>query len=88
MKKIYSVEEFEKDFDNGVDMSKYFDFEKGPATFSYPVRINIEVTWSAEDQVFIANALQFKGCKTHGATRSEALKMAKAAIESYLKIGL
>jgi putative transcriptional regulator len=38
------------------------------------------IEWSNEDQVFIATAPDFEGCRTHGATRQEAARMGDEVI--------
>jgi predicted RNase H-like HicB family nuclease len=40
----------------------------------------IVVEWSDEDQVYIATAPDFRGCRTHGATRDEAARMGEESV--------
>jgi predicted RNase H-like HicB family nuclease len=45
----------------------------------------IEMIYSHEDQAYLANVPELPGCKTHGNTQIEVLKMAHEAIEAYLE---
>jgi predicted RNase H-like HicB family nuclease len=44
----------------------------------------IDIAWSAEDQLFIARVPELPGCMAHGDTRAEALAQAELAIEGWL----
>lgn len=48
-------------------------------------KYKIEVNWSEEDQVYIANVPELEGCMTHGETTEQAIEMANEAIEGYLE---
>jgi predicted RNase H-like HicB family nuclease len=50
----------------------------------YAQHYKIEIAFSPEDGVFVVNVPELKGCRTHGETREEAVRMASEAIESYL----
>lgn len=49
-------------------------------------RYSLIIEWSDEDGVYIATAPELPGCRTHGATRAEALERGTAAIEEWLAI--
>jgi antitoxin HicB len=40
--------------------------------------------WSDEDQCFLVTLPEFENAKTHGSTRTEAVKQAKDLIESFI----
>ena len=40
---------------------------------------SVEIHWSPEDQVFIADVPELPGTRTHGATQAEAVEMATEA---------
>ena len=44
------------------------------------------IYWSAADDAFVAEVPELPGCMTHGATRDEALAMAKDAIQGWLAV--
>jgi predicted RNase H-like HicB family nuclease len=46
---------------------------------------NINLFWSDEDNLWIADVPDLRGCMTHGHTRSEAIKNAAEAIEGWLE---
>lgn len=46
---------------------------------------HINLFWSDEDQLWIADAPDLRGCMTHGATRADAIKNAAEAIEGWLE---
>ena len=47
---------------------------------------HINLFWSDEDNVWIAYVPDLRGCKTHGATRADAVKNAAEAIEGWLEV--
>ena len=47
---------------------------------------HINLFWSEEDKVWIADAPDLRGCMTHGATRAEAVANAAEAIEGWLEV--
>ena len=47
-------------------------------------RYQVEITWSPEDDVFVARVPEAPGVVTHGATREEAAAQAEDAIISWL----
>ena len=47
-------------------------------------KYEIILYWSEEDQVFIAEVPELRGCVAHGATREEALSQAKEAIQLWI----
>ena len=47
---------------------------------------HINLFWSDEDQVWIADAPDLPGCVTHGATRVDAIKNASEAIDGWLAV--
>lgn len=46
---------------------------------------NINVFWSDEDSLWIADVPDLPGCMTHGNTRAEALANAAEAIEGWIE---
>ena len=44
----------------------------------------IVIEWSEEDGVYVATAPDIRGCRTHGATRDEAVRMGEEAIAMVL----
>ena len=46
---------------------------------------HINLFWSDEDQLWIADVPDLKGCMTHGATRADAVAMAADAIEGWIE---
>lgn len=42
------------------------------------------IQWSNEDGVYIVSVPELPGCKTHGETYQEAIKMAKELIELWI----
>lgn len=49
-------------------------------------RYHINLFWSDEDNLWIADVPDLKGCMTHGSTRAEAIKNAAEAIEGWLEV--
>ncbi len=49
-------------------------------------RYSLIIEWSDEDQLYIATAPELPGCRTHGATRTEALAKAEEIIAEWLEI--
>ncbi len=45
----------------------------------------VEISFSPEDEVYIARVVELPGCVTHGETQEKALKMAHEATEIYLE---
>ncbi len=45
----------------------------------------LEILYSPEDEAYLVNVPELPGCKTHGATQAEAMKMGYEAIEVYLE---
>ena len=45
----------------------------------------IVVSWSERDNVFIADVPDLPGCRTHGATRADALRNAEEAIALWIE---
>lgn len=48
-------------------------------------RYHINLLWFDEDNLWIADVPDVRGCMTHGHTRSEAIKNAAEAIEGWLE---
>jgi predicted RNase H-like HicB family nuclease len=48
-------------------------------------RYHINLFWSDEDNLWIADVPDLRGCMTHGATRAEALANAAEAIELWIE---
>jgi predicted RNase H-like HicB family nuclease len=46
---------------------------------------NINLLWSDEDNLWIADVPDLRGCVTHGKTRAEAVANASDAIEGWLE---
>jgi predicted RNase H-like HicB family nuclease len=46
---------------------------------------HINLFWSDEDDVWIADVPDLPGCMTHGTTRAEAIKHAAEAIEGWIE---
>ena len=51
-----------------------------------PAHYSLIIEWSDEDRVYIATAPELPGCRTHGATRAEAVARGEAAIAEWLEI--
>jgi|SwirhisoilCB3_FD_contig_31_13268953_length_523_multi_3_in_0_out_0_1 predicted RNase H-like HicB family nuclease len=49
-------------------------------------RYALIIEWSSEDQVYIATAPELPGCRTHGATRAEAVARGEDAITDWLGV--
>jgi len=47
-------------------------------------RYSMVVEWSDEDDAYIVTVLELPGCRTHGATREEAVRQGANAIETWL----
>ena len=47
---------------------------------------HINLFWSEEGSVWIADVPDLRGCMTHGATRAEAIANAADAIEGWLEV--
>ena len=47
---------------------------------------HINLFWSEEDSVWIADAPDLRGCMTHGSTRAEAIANAAEAMEGWLEV--
>jgi len=48
-------------------------------------RYHINLFWSDEDNAWIADVPDLRGCMTHGMTRAEAVKNAAEAIEGWIE---
>lgn len=48
-------------------------------------RYEVSITWSPEDQCYIAAVPELPGCMTHGATMQEAAVRAREAITVYIE---
>ncbi|MGI8788495.1 MAG: type II toxin-antitoxin system HicB family antitoxin [Pyrinomonadaceae bacterium] len=48
-------------------------------------KYEILIYWSGEDEVFVAEAPELKGCFAHGKTQAEAVKNINEAIELWLE---
>lgn len=42
------------------------------------------IEWSDEDQVYVVTVPELPGCRTHGATYSEAVEQGQDAIDSWI----
>lgn len=51
---------------------------------SEAARYPITIAWSDEDRLYIATAPDLPGCRTHGATRTEALTKCVPLVEEWL----
>ena len=49
-------------------------------------RYSLIIEWSDEDQVYIVTAPELPGCRTHGATRAEALAKGEEIVAEWLEI--
>jgi predicted RNase H-like HicB family nuclease len=49
-------------------------------------RYSLIIEWSDEDQVYIATAPELPGCRTHGATREEALRHGEEIVVEWLDL--
>ena len=49
-------------------------------------RYQILVTWSPEDDSYVAQVPDLPGCTAHGESEAEALEEARAAIRLYLDV--
>jgi predicted RNase H-like HicB family nuclease len=49
-------------------------------------KYKIEINWSEEDEAYLANIPELKGCSTHGESYSEAIEMAEDAMEGYIEM--
>jgi predicted RNase H-like HicB family nuclease len=47
-------------------------------------KYEIIIYWSTEDDVFVAEAPELRGCMAHGDTQEEALAHAKEAIQLWI----
>ncbi len=47
-------------------------------------RYSVLIEWSDEDAAYIATVPELPGCRTHGATRREAVEQAEAVIVGWL----
>ncbi|HEY0404341.1 MAG TPA: type II toxin-antitoxin system HicB family antitoxin [Pyrinomonadaceae bacterium] len=47
-------------------------------------KYRIEISWSEEDHLFIAEVPELPGCMTHGRTRARARANAKEAIQAWI----
>ena len=56
-------------------------------THADAARYSLIIEWSDEDRVYIATCPELPGCRTHGATRAEALAKGEEAIEMWLGAG-
>lgn len=50
-----------------------------------PNKYRVDVSWSEEDQAYIARVPELPGCSTHGDTGPEAVENAEEAIELYVE---
>jgi predicted RNase H-like HicB family nuclease len=51
-----------------------------------PMRYSLIIEWSDGDQVYIVTAPELPGCRTHGATRAEALLRGEEIVAEWLEI--
>ena len=51
-----------------------------------PTRYSLIIEWSDEDRAYIVTAPELPGCRTHGATRAEALQRGEAIVAEWLEI--
>ncbi len=47
-------------------------------------KYQIDIGWSQEDECYVVNVPELKGCKTHGETIDEAVVNSQEAIRAYL----
>lgn len=47
-------------------------------------KYEIIISWSAEDQAFVAEVPELPGCMAHGGTHEESLANAKAAMQLWI----
>ena len=47
-------------------------------------KYDLNVYWSAEDSVFVAEVRELPGCIAHGSTRSDAVRSVEQAIELWI----
>jgi predicted RNase H-like HicB family nuclease len=48
-------------------------------------RYSMLIEWSPEDGVYIVTVPELPGCRTHGSTREEAVRMGEEVIELWLE---
>jgi predicted RNase H-like HicB family nuclease len=48
-------------------------------------KYRVEIYWSAEDDLYLAEVPELPGCLTHGETITEAARNAEEAIEGWLE---
>ncbi len=48
-------------------------------------RYSMIIEWSDEDQLYIVTVPESPGCRTHGATRAEALRQGEEVIEGWIE---
>ncbi|HEX9989161.1 MAG TPA: type II toxin-antitoxin system HicB family antitoxin [Chloroflexia bacterium] len=51
----------------------------------YHHRYSMIVEWSDEDNVYIVTVPELSGCRTHGATREEAVRQGQDAIDGWIE---
>ena len=51
-------------------------------------KYEIIIFWSADDNAFVAEIPELKGCMAHGDTQDEALQQVKLVAEDWLKIAV
>ena len=51
-----------------------------------PTRYSLIIEWSDEDQTYIVTAPELPGCRTHGATRAEALQRGEEIVAEWLEL--
>ena len=61
------------------------DKSKNDKIKEYVELYKLEILYSPEDQAYLVNVPELPGCKTHGTTQRDAMKMAYEAIEVYLE---
>lgn len=54
-------------------------------THADAARYSLIIEWSDEDRVYIATCPELPGCRTHGATRAEAIEKGEDAIALWLE---
>ena len=51
-------------------------------------KYEIIIYWSDEDQIFVSEVPELKGCMAHGKTQTEAVKNINQAIELWLETAI
>lgn len=59
--------------------------KRSPRSHVRPGDYQLVIYWDPEDEIFIAEAPDLQGCRTHGATHEEAARRGREAMELWLE---